>query len=319
MAPTLLLAASGGGLSALFFLSVLAGGGGALILAYMAPLPLLMLGLGPGLAAALVGGATATAMVGALSNVVAAGAFALANLMPALLVVRQALLARPRADGTLEWYPPGLLVMALAGYGVALLAGAAAVAAGTPEGLEGAVRDALAGSVEALAAGLVGGGMADAEALAAFVDVLVPVFPALVVVSWLAMTVMNGALAQGLLMRFGRNRRPPMRMDDLSLPAWAPIALAAAALPAVLADGVIGYVSVNAALVLLVPFFMAGLAVVHAFAGRRGARPLMLVLFYLFLLLFQWVVPLVVGLGLIEQWAGLRRRIAGAAPHSEDV
>jgi hypothetical protein len=45
----------------------------------------------------------------------------------------------------------------------------------------------------------------------------------------------------------------------------------------------------------------------------------MLVLFYLFLLLFQWVVPLVVGLGLIEQWAGLRRRIAGAAPHSEDV
>lgn len=318
MAPTLLLAAGGGGISALFFLSVMAGGGGALILAYMAPLPLLMLGLGPGLSAALVGGAAATALVGLASNLLAALAFALANLLPALLVVRQALLARTREDGSLEWYPPGLLVTVLAGYGVALLLGAALLTA-EAGGLETTVQEALEGTLGAISQGLAGAATAEAEALSGFVDVLVPVFPALVVISWLAMTVVNGALAQGLLMRFGRNRRPPMRMAALSLPPWAPAALAVVGLAAALLDGALGYVAVNAALVLMVPFFFAGLAVVHALAARRGSRPMVLVLFYLFLMLFQWVVPLVVGLGLIEQWAGLRQRLAQAGPHSEDV
>jgi hypothetical protein len=319
MAPNLLLAIGGGAISALFFLSVMAGGGGALVLAYMAPLPLLMLGLGPGLSAALLGGVAATALVGLASNLLAALAFALANLLPALLVVRQALLARTGADGSLEWYPPGLLVTALAGYGVALLLAAAMLTAGETGGLEGAVREALEGTLGAISQGLAGPGTTEADALAGFVDVLVPVFPALVVISWLAMTVVNGALAQGLLMRFGRNRRPPMRMAMLSLPPWAPAALAVVGLAAVLLDGGLGYLAVNAALVLLVPFFFAGLAVVHALAARRGSKPLVLVLFYLFLLLFQWVVPLVVGLGLIEQWAGLRQRFAQAGPHSEDV
>lgn len=316
MAPTLLLAAGGGVASALFFLSVAAGGGGALVLAYLAPLPLMLLALGPGLGAAAAGGAAASIAVALAHSPLAAGAFALANWVPVLIVARQALLARSREDGALEWYPPGLLVMALAYYGVALLVGSALLAAPDPAGLEGFVDRSVGEALGGLADGEAG---AEANAVQAVVELLVPVFPALVVISWLAMTVVNGALAQGLLMRFGRNRRPPMRMSELSLPASAPVGLAAAGLLAYLFDGAVGYVATNAALVLLVPFFFAGLAVVHAAAERKGPKPVVLVLFYLFLLLFQWVVPLVVGLGLIEQWAGLRRRVAQAGPHSEDV
>jgi hypothetical protein len=49
----------GGVLSALLYLSVLAGGFGALILAWLAPLPLLLVGLSLGTGACLLAGAVA--------------------------------------------------------------------------------------------------------------------------------------------------------------------------------------------------------------------------------------------------------------------
>jgi len=317
MSSSLLLVAGGGGASALLFLSLLVGGTGALIFAYLAPLPLLLLGLGPGFVAAALGGVTAAAAVSVVGNVIAGIAFALANMAPALLVARQALLARRRSDGEVEWYPPGNLVLVLAGYGVVLILGAAILAGGEDGGLEGLVRGAVMGTLDSIAGFAEDG---EPDAVRALGDMLVPVFPALVVVSWLLMTVANAALAQGLLMRFGRNRRPPMRMSEVALPGWTPAALAATGVLAVLADGTLGYVATNAALVLLVPFFFAGLGVVHAFAETRPGRAMLLVLFYLFaFVLFQWVVPLVVGLGLIEHWAGLRARLPRPRPSSEDV
>jgi len=48
MTKALLMFIGGGVLSALLYLSVVTGGMGALILAYLAPLPLLMVGLGAG-------------------------------------------------------------------------------------------------------------------------------------------------------------------------------------------------------------------------------------------------------------------------------
>ena len=75
--------------------------------------------------------------------------------------------------------------------------------------------------------------------------------------------------------------------------------------------------ALNAAIVLLVPFFFAGLAVVHAFAGGRQARTLLLMVFYFFLLVSGWPIAMVVGLGVIEQWAGLRRRFSRTGPDQE--
>ena len=79
----------------------------------------------------------------------------------------------------------------------------------------------------------------------------------------------------------------------------------------------LAYLALNAAIVLLVPFFFAGLAVVHAFAGGRQARTLLLMVFYFFLLVSGWPIAMVVGLGVIEQWAGLRRRFSRTGPDQE--
>jgi len=311
--PTALVAAVGGGaVGALLYVSVLFTGVGALILGYLAPLPLFLVGLWFGAAAtAVAGGAGAVLVLGATGSVMAMAGYLLTGAVPAAFVVRKALLARQTASGDMEWYPPGLLLLGLTGLGIAAFGAAMLLTLGQPGGLEGVVRRALQGMAEQFAAP-----GAPAPPPEAFW--LAPVLPGVVVVSWLVMTIINATLAQGLLMRFGRNRRPPMRLTELEFPGWVVLAFAGAVAAAMVLPGVLGFVALNVALVLSLPFGLAGLSVVHAFANRQSAKVALLVGFYLFLFLFGWPMILMIGLGVIEQWIGLRRRWARVGPDQED-
>lgn len=314
MTKALLMFIGGGVLSALLYLSVVTGGMGALILAYLAPLPLLMVGLSAGLRSFAIAATAAVAVVSLFGGVLFGLTYAMANGVLVAVIVRQALLARSGPDGSLQWYPPGLLLVVLTGLGLAGLLAAALLTLGDPGGLEGGVRQFLVMGFGDAAAGTGGAESGTAQVIESFAQV----FPGMVVVSWLTMAIVNAALAQGVLMRFGRNLRPAMRVAEVELPHWAPIPLAVAGVLALVGgDGQLSYLALNVAIVLLVPFFFAGLAVVHAFAGGRQARTLLLVVFYFFLLVSGWPIALVIGLGVIEQWAGLRRRFARTGPDQE--
>jgi hypothetical protein len=67
----------------------------------------------------------------------------------------------------------------------------------------------------------------------------------------------------------------------------------------------------NAMIVLGVPFCLAGLAVVHAFAGRLARPSMPLAAFYMLLGLFGWPLLLLALLGLLDVPLGLRRRLGG--------
>lgn len=311
--PTAMLVALGGGaVSALLYVSVLFAGVGALILGYLAPLPLFVVGLWFGSAATLIaGGLGAVLVLSATGGLLGPLGYVVTGAVPAAFVARQALLARATAKGEVEWYPPGLLLLGLTGLGLVAFFAAVLLALGEPGGLEGVVRRTLQGMARQLGAPGDAPPPPDAFWLA-------PAIPGLVVVSWLVMTIVNGALAQGLLMRFHRNRRPPMRLSELELPGWVVLAFAGSmAAAAVLPDG-LDFLALNVALVLSLPFGLAGLSVVHAFANRQSAKVALLVGFYLFLFLFGWPLLLMVGLGVIEQWIGLRRRWARVGPDQED-
>jgi uncharacterized protein YybS (DUF2232 family) len=318
MTKGLWMAIGGGVLSALLYLSVVSGSFGSLILAYLAPLPLLMVGLGLGFRSCLVAGGTAIVVVSLLGGLLFGLTYGIANVAVTAVIVRQSLLARTGPDGGLEWYPPGLMLVILTGLGLAAIGLAALATLGSPGGLEGSVREFLTIGLGGDLRSVPGATGQTEVPMADLVEGFTQVFPAMVVVSWLAMAIINAALAQGVLMRFGRNLRPAMRVSSIELPPWTSLPLAAAGVLALVGgDGQIGYLAVNAAIVLLVPFFFAGLAVVHAFAGRRQARTLLLVVFYFFLLVSGWPIALVVGLGVIEQWAGLRRRFSRTGPDQE--
>ena len=320
MPPALLAATAGGATAAAMYLSVLTGTPGGMIMVYLAPLPLFLSGLAFGpKTGAMASGLSVLLVFGVGGGIVLPLTFLVFSVLPVLVVGRQALLSRQRPDGDIQWYPPGLLLLALAGLGIAAILAAAVLAQafGGEGGLKTVVRDLLVDNLTGALGATVTGtptvpspGLETAEAIA-------QVFPGVVAVSWLMMVVTNGLLAQALLARFNRLMRPTLRMTELELPGWAPPALALTVLGAVALEGEIGFLLVNLAIVQALPFFFSGLAVVHAYAARRASKVAILVGFYLVLSFLAWPVVAVIGLGIIEQWAGLRGRIAATADRGE--
>jgi hypothetical protein len=71
----------------------------------------------------------------------------------------------------------------------------------------------------------------------------------------------------------------------------------------------------NLVLILAAPYFFLGLAVVHSLARLAPSKVFVLTTFYVALgVFFAFAGAAVVGLGVIEQWAGVRRRFVGAGP-----
>jgi hypothetical protein len=130
--------------------------------------------------------------------------------------------------------------------------------------------------------------------------------------------VVNGTLAQSLLVRFARNMRPTPDYAALELPAWLGPALAADAALAALVPGTVGLVAQNLLFVLALPYFLLGLAVIHTLARRLATRGMVLVLVYGLLIFMGWAALMVAALGLLEQWGQLRRRFGPAGPGQED-
>lgn len=309
----LMLALGGGVLSALFYLSVLFGGPGALILGYLAPLPLFLAGLWLGSAISILAGLAGAVVVWLTADsALVAGTYLVSGALPAAVVVRQALLARALPGGDIEWYPPGRLLMVLTGLGLAGFAGAVFLTLDQPDGLEGVVKAVLASMAGQM---FMTGGQTAPDADAFW---LASVLPGIAALSWLIMTIVNAVLAQGVLMRFRRNQRPPMRLAEVEIPGWLVPAFLAASLGAAVAPDPVGFYALNVALILALPLAFAGLAVVHVVARSRSAKMPVLIAFYMFLFLFGWPIILVIGLGMIEQWIGLRRRFRPAHPDQED-
>src|SRR3546814_5773939 len=83
----------------------------AMFLTYFCQLPLFMIGLSLGTTAVLVAGGVATLAILLFHWLIGALTFAALNLVPVLLLTRQALLGRPDGQGGVEWYPAGLLLL----------------------------------------------------------------------------------------------------------------------------------------------------------------------------------------------------------------
>ena len=118
-----------------------------------------------------------------------------------------------------------------------------------------------------------------------------------------------------MLARFGRNLRPTPELADIELPQLLTLALGIAGAAALIGPDGVGFLGRNLFLILLVPFFFLGLGVVHAVARKFSPqRPFILVAAYAAMLVLGWPVALVAGLGLFDQWLGLRRRLATVNP-----
>lgn len=305
-----LFAIAAGLVSALMLTVLLAQAPFGVLLVYFAPLPLYYVGLVYGLPSAAIAGVIGS-LVLAADSWAAAAAYVFTFALPAVAVVRWALMSRQvpavEAEEALEWYPVGNLVMGLTGLAAALFGGALLVGWASGLDLEAELQTTVGGLMRDVLPRLREGGESE------FADLLVKALPSLAAASWIGLMAINGAIAQGLARKFKQNLRPSPALAEIRLPQWLAAAFIVA-LALALAPMTQHFVTATLAAILAMPFLFQGLGVVHWLAGYAPSRRYMLIGFYVLLIAARVLVFIIFILGVIEQWAELRRRYADATP-----
>ncbi len=294
-----------------------------LLLNMVASLPVFMAGLAFGARAAAIAGFVGMVVVLLGSALVDTGgswelalSFLAWQCVAPTVLVRQALLSREAPDGEIEWFPAGHLLLwltGLAGLGAVFVTFAYTAGDG---GFSGALeREILGQGSNALPPGT----PPETEAtVRQALDLMARILPGVAAASFMVTMIANAALAQGLLKRSGQALRPSPTYTEVELPpGWGGIlalGLAMALAVSATQTGTAEVIGLTAAILLATPFLLMGLAVVHTLARRWPARVLVLSTFYFLAVATVWLWLLVAILGLVENWVGLRRRIAASRP-----
>jgi hypothetical protein len=140
---------------------------------------------------------------------------------------------------------------------------------------------------------------------------VIPLSPALIGCTWMILMLLGIIIAQSILKQQGWNLRPDFALASISIPSWLVFAAAATGLAGTFAHAPFDYIGTNLCIMLCVPFFFVGLAVVHVWAATTKAKIAILIGFYAILTVLVWSSLLVAGLGAFDQWFNFRQRLAG--------
>jgi hypothetical protein len=303
--------------AALLFASVTSGIWLSVPLFYLAPLPIMIAGLGWSHWAALIASLTGALTLGAVFGVVFLIAFLAGAGIPAWWLGYLAMLARPataneaggQQETALEWYPPGRLVI-----WAALLATLVVIVAipnfGTDAesfraGLRGALNTVLRAEIPA-PADAPSSMPARADRL---IEFLVSAIPLAAAVLATITNLFNLWLAARIVKFSGRLARPWPQLSDLRFPLLLTAALGLAIVLSFV-DGLLGIVAGIASASLLLAYGVLGFAVLHAMTQGLRIRPFLLGLAYAAVFLIGWPILALCLLGLIDTAFDLRGRVA---------
>jgi hypothetical protein len=308
-----LIVIGAGTAAALLFASVTSGALLSIPLFYLAPLPIMIAGLGWSHWAALI-----AALAGALALALAFGpvfffSFLAGAGLPAWWLSYLGMLARPAGNGAaaLEWYPPGRLVIwaAVLGALVVLVAipnfglDAESFRAGLSRALMHVLRvetDAPAGTP------LTVPGVSNVSRL---VDFLVTAIPPAAAVLATITNVLNLWLAATVVKFSGLLKRPWPPLATMTFPRMLTLALAIA-VGLSFVGTMIGIVAGVLSASLLMAYGVLGFAVLHAITRGMASRIFLLGGVYTAVLVLGWPVLALCLLGLIDAAIDLRARIA---------
>lgn len=321
MTRYLLTAVAAGCAAGLMFASLLSGAMLSVLLAHLAPVPLIVAALGWGPASALIGAATAGTGIGLGLGFTYCVVFLVSIGLPAFWLGHLAMLAQPGAAAApsgmngsspapanaLEWYPPGRLLIWIAAIACLTMGGSLLTLGGDYEAITTVLRRGVSRVLMAFKDAMPA---ADHERL---VDTIVLIAPSLATLGSMLSLVFNLWLSGRIVRTSGLLRRPWPDLHRIELPQTAFLALAAA-LALSFAGGLPGMLAQMASAVLLAAYTLVGLAVLHFFAQRFGSRWWLVGAYASIVLLQWWPLLLVAIVGLVDSIIGLRKRFGGALP-----
>jgi hypothetical protein len=312
-----LIGIGAGAAAALLFASLTSGSLLSVLLFYLAPLPMLIAGIGWSHWAALIGAVFGALAIASLFGSVFLFAFLASVGLPAWWLGYLAMLARPARSGgngaapALEWYPPGRLVM----WAAILAAGVVVVAIPNfgmdADSFRAGMHHALDRLLRAESGELGGGsvGTLDSRAADRVVDFLVAAVPPAAAVLATATNVVNLWLAARIVKFSGRLTRPWPQIASLTLPRPL-MGVLALAVALCFFGGMLGILASVVAASLLMAFGVLGFAVLHTITQGQRMRSFVLGGTYAAVMVFGWPILALCLLGLIECAIELRARTA---------
>jgi len=287
------------------------------LLSFFMPLPLFLAGLSAGTTVSAIGALTTT-LISTLVTDLSFGLTILGTVgIPVMVFTSRALLNRTvliRGQQSVEWYPAGLMLVWLSGFAALILMVLTAIAyLGQGVSLsEWTRRVAIEahGDPEQVAAFL--SQFQPPISLDQYINILTRILPAFIALNLAFMAAANAGLAQLILTRKNRAIRPSPSIKDLELPEGLAIALAGS-IGLWLIPGELGIIGGSFAIILFIPYFLLGLAVVHAISTAWPGRTAFLALLYLTCVFFPGMTLLIALLGIVEQRLHLRQRFGASA------
>ena len=306
MKQIVLIGVSAGAAAALLFASIASGSLFALVLFYLAPLPILIAGIGWSHLAGAVAALFATLCVAIVLESYLVFMFVVAVALPAWWLGYLVLLARAPdggPPGQLEWYPAGRIVL----WAAASAAVAIAMAVPFIGGDAASFHATLKAFLETIEARLTAAGDLGPGKLFENIDLLVSVMPALVATLTTAVLLINTCLAARIVEMSGQLRRPWPPLSMITFPSTAPVILAVA-LAGMFLPGLPSVMSVVAAGALTMAFAVLGFAVLHVLTRNIRGRAMLLTAVYCAVIFFTWPVLILALLGLADTALDLRGR-----------
>lgn len=302
-----------GAAAALLFASVTSGSWLSIPLFYLAPLPIMIAGLGWSHWAAMTAALAGAIGLGAVFGTVFLLAFAAGAGFPAWWLGYLAMLARPVAASngsgqgaaSFEWYPPGRLVVWAAVLGVLVVIVAIPNFGIDADSFRAGLRDALNAIMRVNSSTPARAGSNTERLLEILVNAIPPAAAVLATVT----NLLNLWLAARVVKFSGRLARPWPQLSSMTFPPLMTAALGVAIVLSFL-DGMLGIVGGIVAASLLLVYGVLGFAVLHVITQGMSARPFVLSITYAGVFLLGWPMLALCLLGLVDTAIGLRGRIS---------
>ncbi len=133
--------------------------------------------------------------------------------------------------------------------------------------------------------------------------------PALIGIFWMTLFLINAMLARHVLNRFTRTSPKAFKLSQIELPHWVVIIFISSGFLAAALDGEFALYSTNLAAITAFPMLLSGLGIIHLATEKTGYKKPILFSVYTIILISRWAALMLVFIGVIDHFIKIKAKI----------